>query len=395
MDKNEISILAFYLPQFHPIPENDKWWGKGFTEWTNTAKARPLFKGHYQPHIPADLGFYDLRVPETREEQAKLAKDHKISGFCYWHYWFGNGKRLLEHPFNEVLETGKPDFPFCLAWANQSWTGTWHGLKDNILIEQKYPGKQDYIDHFNHLLEAFHDHRYIVIDNKPVFVVYSPNLLPDSNLFTDTWNELAVKNGFDGVYFIGIHYIGWDHKAAGFNEKTIHQPSHYVKIFEENMGDNLKGIFKRRVLTNKPVIYDYGKLMKAYDFDLFLKRDFIPTIIPGWDNSPRSGNKGWVFHNSTPLAFKKHFAEAVSYILKKPVKNKILFIKSWNEWAEGNYLEPDLEWGLQYLEAIREVVTELDIQTGGRRQKTEDRSQKTEDRRQKTGDRRQESGLPT
>ena len=149
MTELKARAIAFYLPQFHPVPENNEWWGKGFTEWTNVVKARPLFKGHYQPHLPADLGFYDLRLPEVREAQARLAKEHGIEGFCYWHYWFGNGKRILERPFNEVLLSNKPNFPFCLGWANESWTGIWHGNPGKVLVEQQYPGKQDYIEHRN------------------------------------------------------------------------------------------------------------------------------------------------------------------------------------------------------------------------------------------------------
>jgi lipopolysaccharide biosynthesis protein len=177
-------LIAFYLPQFHPIPENDEWWNKGFTEWTNVAKAKPLFVNHYQPRLPADLGFYDLRVPETRLAQAEMAEHYGIEGFCYWHYWFA-GKRLLEKPFNEILRLKEPDFPFCLAWANQSWSGIWHGCPDKILIRQTYPGIDDYRDHFYALLDAFGDARYLTIDNKPIFLVYQPHALPDSRQFTD------------------------------------------------------------------------------------------------------------------------------------------------------------------------------------------------------------------
>ena len=200
---NKIKIIAFYLPQFHPIPENDKWWGKGFTEWTNVGKAKPLFRGHYQPRVPADLGYYDLRIPEVRESQANMAKSFGIDGFCYWHYWFGNGKRLLERPFNEVLQSGRPDFPFCLAWANQSWQGISHGIKNKkILIEQLYPGKEDYINHFNSLLPAFKDSRYIRINDKPVFVIYKPLDIPKIQEFILLWNNLALQNGLKGIFFI-------------------------------------------------------------------------------------------------------------------------------------------------------------------------------------------------
>ncbi|MCK4662600.1 MAG: glycoside hydrolase family 99-like domain-containing protein [Bacteroidales bacterium] len=356
MDKDNIRILAFYLPQFYPTPENDRWWSKGFTEWTNTIKAIPLFKGHYQPHIPADLGFYDLRISESREAQADLAQQHGIEGFCYWHYWFGNGKQLLERPFKEVLESGKPDYPFCLAWANQSWTGIWHGLKNEILIEQKYPGKEDYVDHFNHLLKAFNDQRYIRVENKPVFIVYSPQLLPDGRLFTDLWNEMALKNGFDGIYFIGIHDINWDHKKDGFNEKSVHQPTHYIHVMEQHLGRRFRNIIRRRIRKDIPFVVSYQEIIESYDFNMFKDKDFIPTLLPNWDNTPRLGKKGWVFKHSTPELFGKHLESAVKYVMDKPPEKKIIFIKSWNEWAEGNYLEPDLQWGARYLKVIKDVL---------------------------------------
>jgi hypothetical protein len=364
MKEGKALVLAFYLPQFHPIPENDEWWGRGFTEWTNTAKAKPLFKGHYQPNLPADLGFYDLRIPEVRLAQAEMARDHGITGFCYWHYWFGNGQRLLERPFNEVLSSGKPDFPFCLAWANQSWTGIWHGLKDKVLIEQQYPGREDYISHFNSLLPAFHDKRYIKFGNKPVFVVYSPQLVPDSLEFTSTWNELAVKNGFGGIYFIGIHYIRWDHRKDGYDDKTIHQPSHYIHVYERIKTNRLRGMIQRHLIKGRPDIYNYRDLVKNYDFSLFDSTDLVPTVIPNWDNTPRSGKKGWVFHGSTPESFGEHFENALQFVLKRPEsKPPVLFIKSWNEWAEGNYLEPDQRFGMRYLEEIRKVMVRYKLFT--------------------------------
>ena len=189
-------VIAFYLPQFHPIPENDEWWGKGFTEWTNTAKAKPLFPGHYQPHVPADLGFYDLRVPEARFAQAEMAKEYGIEGFCYYHYYFA-GKRLLERPFDEVLNSGMPDFPFCLCWANQTWTGIWHGSPDRVLIEQTYPGPGDDERHFDYLCKAFHDQRYIKVDGKPMFLVYCPKELPEPEKTTEFWR----RNGSSERYW--------------------------------------------------------------------------------------------------------------------------------------------------------------------------------------------------
>ncbi len=365
MNREKLFLLANYLPQFHPIPENDKWWSRGFTEWTNTAKAKPLFWGHHQPNVPADLGFYDLRLPETRSAQAEMARESGITGFCYWHYWFGNGKRLLQRPFQEVIESGKPDFPFCLAWANQSWTGKWHGLSNKILIEQKYPGKEDYISHFYAMLPAFKDNRYIKINKRPVFVVYSPNLIPDNVLFTSTWNELAAKNGLENFYFIGIHYEGWDHKKDGYDDKTIHQPSHYVKIYEKNPKNRTLGIIKRHILSNYfPLTFPYKKLVKSYDFDFFDSDEVIPSIVPNWDNTPRSGKRGWVFTNSMPEYFSDHLEKAIKFVLKRnSTKPKILFIKSWNEWAEGNYLEPDQRFGLEYLKCIKEILNKNNIDT--------------------------------
>src|SRR6185295_18996445 len=185
-------LIAFYLPQFHPIPENDEWWGRGFTEWTNAAKAKPLFPGHYQPHVPADLGFYDLRVPETRADQAQMARAHGIEAFCYYHYWLA-GKRLIERPFNEVLASGEPDLPFCLCWANQTWTGIWHGAPNRILIEQTYPGMDDHARHFDFLVQAFMDRRHVRVDGKPLFMVYEPTLIPDVRKVTDFWRDRAAK----------------------------------------------------------------------------------------------------------------------------------------------------------------------------------------------------------
>ena len=211
-------LIAFYLPQFHPTPENDLWWGKGFTEWTNVAKARPLFHGHYQPHVPADLGFYDLRLPEARSAQAAMARAAGIEGFCYWHYWFG-GRRMLERPFNEVLRLKEPDFPFCLSWANHSWTGVWHGAPNKTLIEQIYPGRTDYERHFHAILEAFHDPRYIRIRGKPIFVVLQPADLPCAAEFTELWQCLAVSKGLPGIHFVanlGFTTRQYDYRSQGF-----------------------------------------------------------------------------------------------------------------------------------------------------------------------------------
>ena len=201
----QLKFIAFYLPQFHPIPENDKWWGKGFTEWTNVTQAKPLFKGHHQPNLPRDLGFYDLRMEESRIDQAELAQKNGLSGFCYWHYWFGGGKQILEKPINEVLRSKKPNFPFCLGWANHSWTGIWENEPDKCLVEQTYPGEEDDRNHFKYLVKAFRDKRYIRVNGKPLFIIFKPNDVPNLKNKIDLWNEMALNYKLKGIYVLGIN----------------------------------------------------------------------------------------------------------------------------------------------------------------------------------------------
>ncbi|MGB4413704.1 MAG: glycoside hydrolase family 99-like domain-containing protein [Paludibacter sp.] len=356
-------VIAFYLPQFHPIPENNEWWGKGFTEWTTVAKAKPLFKGHKQPHIPADLGFYDLRLPETRIAQAEMAKKYGVEGFCYWHYWFGNGKRLLERPFNEVVTSGEPDFPFCLAWANHSWYNKeWGGDgKNKLLIEQKYLGESDYIEHFKALLPAFKDKRYILVDNKPLFTIYEPlDSKEEIQKIIRLWNQLAIDNGLNGIYFVGRQYAGKDKEKiinlgfdAVYNESmlTIHdQYSNFKKI-------NL--LLKAKIFKSVRV-YDYAKASDYFSNSEDSSIDTIPCILPNWDHTPRSGNMGTVLQNSTPVLFNRHVKKVLSLIQDKPKENQIVFLKSWNEWGEGNYIEPDLEFGRGYLEALKQAIDEFE-----------------------------------
>ena len=204
MSKWAARAIALYLPQFHPVPDNDRWWGPGFTEWTNVARARPLFPGHVQPRIPADLGFYDLRLPETREAQAELATSHGIEAFCFWHYWFGNGRRILERPFNEVLSSDQTSMSFCLGWANESWTGVWHGAKNRILAEQIYSDSDDRA-HFDALLPAFRDDRYFRVNDRPVLYVYRPAELPDAARFVDRWQQMARAAGLGGLHLVAAN----------------------------------------------------------------------------------------------------------------------------------------------------------------------------------------------
>ena len=376
---NKARVIAFYLPQFHPIPENDEIWGKGFTEWTNVAKARPQFLGHYQPQLPADLGFYDLRLSETRIEQAKMAKEYGVEGFCYWHYWFGNGKRVLERPFNEVLESGEPDFPFCLAWANHNWsTKTWtsvkHFTRDALFIEQCYPGDDDYISHFYALLPAFKDKRYIQVDEKPLFVVFDPEGLPDARHFIELWNDLARKNGLKGIHFVGrTSSMG----KMSFDSNKSHIAERYKHIM--NLGFNAinsdmqryaevsaAGILRRAINSALrktignfyPVTYPYKKVMKYFYTEEEAWENVYPQILPRLDRTPRSGKDARIYINSSPELFAESIDKALSLVNKKKKDHRIIFLQAWNEWGEGNYMEPDIRYGRKYLEALKEKIVQ-------------------------------------
>ena len=358
-------VIAIYLPQYYPIPENDETWGKGFTEWTNVGKAKPLFRGHYQPRVPADLGYYDLRLPETREAQAKMAKEAGVEGFMYWHYWFGNGKRLLERPFNEVLKSGKPDFPFCLGWANHSWTTkTWtkdkFGQKDKMIAEQLYLGEEDDIRHFYCVMEAFKDKRYIRVNEEPIFVIYAPLEMPEPIRFINLWKKLAKENGLKGIHFVAL-IGGW----AGNYQKVLELG--FDAIIPGNLWtaeSKVKGKWNKLIqhklrekfwgfMLNK---YKYSEIIKHFYTDFDKKNNAYPTILPQWDRSARSGRKAAIYTGSTPELFEKHIKQALDIIQHKPEEQKILFLRSWNEWAEGNYVEPDLKFGTRYLESLKKCI---------------------------------------
>lgn len=377
-------VIALYLPQFHPIPENDEWWGKGFTEWINVAKAKPLFKSHYQPHIPADLGFYDLRLPEVREQQAELAREAGIEGFCYYHYWFGNGKQLLERPFNEVLVSGKPDFPFCLCWANHDWTNkTWKKSsimkKDGMIMQMQY-SMEDHINHFHHLLPAFKDKRYITVDGKPLFAVWAPRDIPHVEKFIECWQDLAHKNGLPGIHFIG--YTTNTSKALPgqkYNMYDTHLSAEYYKSildlgFDAVMSSGLtraQAVAQGRlsliwnILTYTTILpsrsrYDYEKVMRHYYVPEDAWENVYPTLLPQWDRTPRAGSKTDFLVNSTPEKFEETVKAALKVIGKKEDEHKILFLKAWNEWGEGDYVEPDQKFGHGWLNAIKNALDSFD-----------------------------------
>lgn len=348
------AIIAFYLPQFHPIPENDKWWGPGFTEWTNVAAAKRLFRGHRQPHLPGQLGFYDLRLAESREAQALLARTYGITAFCYWHYWFA-GTKLLQRPLEEVMTSGEPDFPFCVGWANQSWSGVWHGAPGRILAEQTYPGEEDDQAHFDYLCRAFDDPRYLRVDDRPVLVIFRPTELPDAAAFTERWQAMARDRGMPGLHLVahvgdlgrGPDYDGY--RRDGFDAAI------YVRVpFRHTLLTRIRGRLRDRVARVGPMRYrSMSDLPKA---PARLEQPVYPCVYPNWDNTPRSGRRGVVLMNSSPELFRQHLRQALSLAREAPVGRQLVWIRSWNEWAEGNYLEPDRDTGLGYLRTLSEEV---------------------------------------
>lgn len=365
MDK-KARVIAFYLPQFHPIPENDEWWGKGFTEWTSVGKAKKYYRGHYQPRVPADLGYYDLRMPEVREAQVELAREAGVDGFCYWHYWLGNGKQLLERPLQEVVRIGKPDFPFCLGWANHSWLNkSWNREKQTIipklLIEQVYPGREDIEKHFYTMLPTFSDRRYMRIHGKLIFLIYSPLSLPYFDLMREIWNRLASQNGIPDFFFIAnVEDISLlDHEEIKKYDAVSLSRLYSAWNIEGNRWRNFYIRVTRnisRIIGRSLNRIDYEDAIKSMDTDVFSGRNIFPNIIPCWDNSPRRGAGAFIYDKSTPELFKVHVCRTLEHIAHKDDEDKIIFLKSWNEWAEGNYMEPDLKWGKGYINALHDAL---------------------------------------
>ncbi|MBJ6751583.1 glycoside hydrolase family 99-like domain-containing protein [Geomonas sp. Red421] len=353
--------IAFYLPQYHPIPENDRWWGEGFTEWTNVRKANPLFRGHLQPRVPGSLGYYSLLSPATRQAQAELAALHGVEGFCYWHYWFA-GKRLLERPFEEVLHSGQPALPFCLGWANESWTGIWHGAPNRLLMEQTYPGSADEERHFHTVAEAFFDERYLTVDGKPVFYVYKPQQIPDPCRFVEHWQTLAIKAGLQGIYFIGedvyIDESPWNPTTSGFDAVVPNTPGvAFLRLAKKRTPRRLLSLIRRKLFP-RPYVFDYEEFVENcfVEEPAEVNYDFFPSVLPNWDNSPRSGTNAKVLVDATPQLFRRQLSKALNQVAHREKDKRLIFIKSWNEWAEGNFLEPDELYGNAYLEVCRDEI---------------------------------------
>lgn len=359
----DVKAIAIYLPQFHPIPENDEWWGKGFTEWTNVTKSRPLFPGHYQPHLPADLGFYDLRVPETRDAQAKLAQSHGIHAFCYYHYWF-NGRKLLDLPMRAILSSGEPNFPFCICWANENWTKAWDGAENQIILKQSYSPEDDRL-HIQDLIPVFSDPRYLRIDGKIAFFVYRTGHMPDPASTARIWREEIRLAGLGDLFLGEIATSRLEKKSDGFDAVIEFVPNRYSPPKANQL--NLLvirvwcRIFARLRGTRQAAIHFYKDLVEASTRyvlpDGVSPKDFFRCVTPGWDNTSRRKNRPIMFLGSTPERYERWLRDMVRWTRKyHSDSQRYIFINAWNEWAEGNHLEPDRLHGLAYLEATARAM---------------------------------------
>lgn len=354
--ENDIRLIAFYLPQFHPIPENDLWWGKGFTEWTNVAVAKPVFPGHYQPHIPADLGFYDLRLAEVREEQAYLAKAYGIYGFCYYYYYF-NGKRLLNRPLDENLRTGKPDFPFCICWANENWTRRWDGRDNEVLIEQKHSIEDDEV-FIRQLIPVLKDKRYIRINNKLLLLIYRVERFPDINQTADIWRNIIKKELNEELFLCAVNNFvkEIDPQLIGF-DATVQFPLDFhpdCRILPQWSSNENNLEFTP---LEDYLIMDYKLIMERMVNIKKPSYKFFRGVFPAWDNTPRRQNSSAIFINSSPDLYSIFLKITIGLTNAEHTGDeKLIFINAWNEWAEGAHLEPDKKYGLQWLEKTREAL---------------------------------------
>lgn len=338
-----MKYIAFYLPQFHPVKENDEWWGKGFTEWRNVTKAKPLFEGHYQPQLPGESGFYDLRVPEVMEEQAKLAKEYGIDAFCYYHYWF-NGKLLLEKPLQQMLNNKNIDIDFCMCWANENWTRRWDGKEAQVLMGQNYD-EYDPKAHMEWLLPYFKDSRYIKIQNKPIFLVYRAMDIPKMKDIIRQWDLVCKEQGFDGIYVIAAN--------TAFNKLTytelLELGFNAIYNFEPNSFDT-EDLSDKGLIKN--LIYNYKAFVeRSINKQWENKLKVFPTVFPNWDNTARRKEEGIIIQNENINDYTYWLYNSMKKVEHLSTEEQIVFINAWNEWAEGAHLEPDLIYGRLDLEA--------------------------------------------
>jgi lipopolysaccharide biosynthesis protein len=352
-----VRAIAFHLTQYHPIPENDAWWGRGFTEWTNVTRARPNFVGHYQPHLPGELGFYDLRVPETREQQAELARAHGIHGFCYYYYWFA-GRRLLERPLEEMRVSGRPDFPYCLCWANENWTRRWDGADREVLIAQN-PSRADDERLIRDLLPHFRDPRYLRVDGRPLFIVYRVGVLPDVRQSATIWRDVCRREGVGDPYLCAAKTYDTADPADYGLDAVVEFPPHGVRTPPVN---------HQLEITNPDFagqIVDY----RRYVLDALARPDppyvVHQTVMPCWDNTARRPDHPLTFIHATPETYELWLREVVARTVESQQGDRrLVFINAWNEWAEAAHLEPDRRYGRQFLEATRRALAGAPV--GGR-----------------------------
>ena len=344
----DVKVLAFYLPQFHPIPENDRWWGKGFTEWSRVTRARPQFAGHYQPHLPERLGFYDLRLAQTRARQAALARAHGIHGFCYYYYWFGT-KTLLERPLAEMLRGGEPDLPFCLCWANENWTRRWDGAERELLIEQRYGPELD-AALIEDLMPFFRDGRYLRVRGAPVLLVYRPSAIPEPRATLARWRRAARERGLPDLHLVAALTFGLDDPLPLGFDAAVEFPPHGEDLPANACAvDGLEPAFGGAIVDYRAVV-SRRLALPAPPFRLYR------TAMAGWDNTPRLGQRAAIFHGATPAAYEAWLRALVTAARLGHPEHRLVFVNAWNEWAEGAHLEPDARFGTGYLEATRRAL---------------------------------------
>lgn len=371
-----LRAIAFYLPQFHPIPENDRWWGEGFTEWHNVASSRPRFPSHYQPHMPGRLGFYDLRLAETRSAQTALARKFGISAFCYYDYWF-NGRRLLHRPLDEVVRSGEPDFPFCLCWANENWTRRWDGRDEKILMHQDYASYQPE-RHIEYLTTSFTDPRYLRVEGHPLWLIYNPDAIPALPAIISRWRRAAAANGLPGLHLCAVRSV---HNsltvpqmiADGFDSVVNFVP-HPTYRGRRQAWNRIIGLparihnrlVRRSILNGRwplaPVtnVFDYRRLMANAIASCGSSETVHPCVMPSWDNSPRKRVDADVYQNLDPDRYGRWLQAAAISRAAAPKDQRLVFINAWNEWAEGCHLEPDQRFGTAFLEATLQALKTAD-----------------------------------
>jgi lipopolysaccharide biosynthesis protein len=348
-DSKAVHLIAFYLPQYHPIPENDAWWGKGFTEWTNVTKATPLFSGHYQPHLPTDFGFYDLRVRETRHDQIKIAKQYGIDGFCYHYYWF-SGTKILDRPLDDMLSDQESRMPFCLCWANENWTRRWDAAEREILIKQKYLPDDD-LNFIKSLTPFFTDQRYIKLEGAPFFIVYRPQNLPHPKRTSRLWRDYCKSIGIEKIHICAALTHGNEDYAQFDFDSGVEFPPHNLQV--DNISDKITfhSRFKGNVMVYRDVAQSY--LDRSY-----ANQNMFKSVFPCWDNTARTNDRALIILNSTPDNYEYWLKETIRKTSEDfPNRERFVFINAWNEWAEGCHLEPDRKYQRQFLDATFRVKT--------------------------------------